>query len=49
MPSLIRLLMVLGILGGLAFGAVFSLATLVDPRPREITITVPQDRFAKPH
>lgn len=48
MPSLIRLLMVLGILGGLAFGAVFSLATLVDPRPREITITVPQDRFAKP-
>ena len=48
MPSLFRLLMVLGILGGLAFGAVFSLATLVDPRPREITITVPQDRFAKP-
>ncbi len=49
MPSLIRLLLVLGLLGGVAYGAIFALATLVEPKPREITITIPQDKFAKPH
>jgi len=48
MPSLIRLLVVLGLLSGFAYGAVFALATLVQPKPREITITIPQDRL-KPH
>jgi hypothetical protein len=48
MPSLIRLLIVLGFLGGFAYGAIFALATLVEPKPREITITIPQDRLAKP-
>jgi hypothetical protein len=48
MPSLIRLLVVLGFLGGFAYGASFALATLVEPKPREITITIPQDRLAKP-
>lgn len=45
MPSLIRLLVLLGLLGGLAYGAVVTLATFVEPKPREITITVPQDRL----
>lgn len=44
-----RVVMVLGILGGLAYGAMFSLVKLVDPKPREISVTVPPDRFAKPH
>jgi hypothetical protein len=48
MPSLIRLLVVLGFLGGFAYGAIFALATLVEPKPREITITIPQDRLVKP-
>jgi hypothetical protein len=48
MPSLIRLLVVLGILSGIGYGAVFALATLVEPKPREITVTVPQDKLAKP-
>jgi hypothetical protein len=48
MPSLIRLLVVLGFLGGFAYAAIFALATLVEPKPREITITIPQDRLAKP-
>ena len=47
MPSLIRLLVLLGLLGGLAYGAVVSLAMLVEPKPREITVTVPQDRLIK--
>lgn len=48
MPSLIRLLLVLGLLGGLAYGAVYALATFVEPKPREITVTIPQDRLNKP-
>jgi hypothetical protein len=48
MPSLFRLLVVLGLLGGFAYGAIFALATLVEPKPREITVTIPQDRLAKP-
>jgi hypothetical protein len=48
MPSLIRLIVILGILSGFAYGAIFALATLVEPKPREITVTIPQDRLAKP-
>jgi len=49
MPSLFRLLVVLGLLSGFAYGAIFALATLVQPKPREITVTIPPDRLAKPH
>lgn len=48
MPSLFRLLVVLGLLSGFAYGAIFALATLVEPKSREITVTIPQDRLAKP-
>ena len=47
MPSLFRFLLFLGILSGLAYGAVFALARFVDPKPREITFTVPNDKFFK--
>ena len=49
MPSLIRLLFALGLLGGVAYGAMFVLANFVTPTPREITVTIPADRIAKPH
>jgi hypothetical protein len=49
MPSLFRFLLVIGIIGGLAYGAIFALATFVNPKPREITVTVPPDRFYKQH
>jgi len=49
MPSLIRLLAVLGLLGGLVYGAMFSFANFVQPKPREMTISIPPDRFAKTH
>jgi hypothetical protein len=48
MPSLIRLILALGLLSGLAYGVMFSLANFVEPKPREITITIPPDRLAKP-
>ena len=47
MPSLFRFLILLGILSGIAYGAVFSLARFVEPKPREITITIPNDKFYK--
>jgi hypothetical protein len=47
MPSLLRFLIFLGILGGIAYGAVFSLARFVEPKQREITINVPPDKFFK--
>lgn len=48
MPSLFRLIVVLGVMGGIAYGAVFSLATFVQPKPREMTITITPDKFHKP-
>jgi hypothetical protein len=47
MPTLIRLLFALGLLGGLAYGAIVTLATFVEPTPREMTETIPQDRLNK--
>jgi hypothetical protein len=48
MPSLIRLLLFLGLMGGFVYGAIFALANLVEPKPREITVTIPQDKLMKP-
>ncbi|HVY58276.1 MAG TPA: histidine kinase [Xanthobacteraceae bacterium] len=47
MPTLFRFILVLGILGGVGYGAMFALATFVQPQPREITVTIPQDKFYK--
>jgi hypothetical protein len=49
MPSLFRLIVALGIIGGLIYGAMFALANFVEPKPREISVTVPPDRFVKQH
>ena len=47
MPSLFRFLIVVGIIAGIGYGVVFALANLVNPKPREITVTIPPDRFLK--
>jgi len=47
MPSLLRFLTLISILGGLAYGAMFMLATWFAPKPREITVSIPPDKFAK--
>ena len=49
MPSLFRFLLVVGLLGGLVYGGMFALANFVDPKPREMTVTIPPDKFVKPH
>jgi hypothetical protein len=47
MPTLFRFLAVVGIIGGLIYAGIVALATMGEPQPREITVTVPQDRFHK--
>ena len=47
MPSLFRFLVVVAILCGLGYAAVYALATFVELKPREITVTVPPDKFLK--
>ena len=47
MPTLFRFLAVIGIIGGLIYAGILALATMGEPQPREITVTVPQDRFFK--
>jgi hypothetical protein len=47
MPSLFRFLAMIGVVGGVAYGAMFLLATSFVPQPREITVSIPPDRYAK--
>lgn len=47
MPSLLRFLTVVGIIAGIGYGVVFALANFVNPKPREITVSIPPDRFLK--
>jgi len=47
MPSLFRFLTALAIIASLAYGAMYALANFVTPKPREMTVTIPQDRFLK--
>ena len=50
MPSLLRFLTVIGIIVGLGYAAIYALANYVHPKQREITVTVPPDKFVKqPH
>ncbi|MFU0506063.1 histidine kinase [Pseudaminobacter sp. NGMCC 1.201702] len=45
MPTLFRFLVTLGILAGLAYGAMFALVTYVEPKKGEITIRIPADKI----
>ncbi|WP_238193466.1 histidine kinase [Methylobacterium frigidaeris] len=45
MPTLFRFLAVVAILAGLAFAAMFALATFVEPTPREISVTIPNTKL----
>ncbi|MFD1695983.1 hypothetical protein [Roseibium aestuarii] len=47
MPTLTRLIVVIALLAGLGFGAVFTLANLVDPGEREIVVRVKKDGFGR--
>jgi hypothetical protein len=49
MPTLLRFLLVLCALAGAAYGGMYALAHWYDPKPREITVSIPPDKFTKQH
>ncbi len=49
MPSLLRLLAVIAILVGAVYGGLYALAHFVQPKTREISATIPPDKFFKDH
>jgi phage shock protein PspC (stress-responsive transcriptional regulator) len=49
MPSLVRLLTVVAILCAAIYGGLYALAHFVQPKTREITVSIPPDKFFKEH
>jgi hypothetical protein len=47
MPSLIRFLAVIGIIAGIVYAGLWALAHFVQPHPREMSVTIPQERLGK--
>jgi len=47
MPSLFRFLTVIAVIAGIVYGAIFALANFVNPRSREMSVTIPPDKFLK--
>jgi hypothetical protein len=47
MPSLFRFLTVVAVIVGVVYGAIFALANFVNPKPREMSISIPADKFLK--
>ena len=45
MPTLFRFLVTLGILAGLAYGAMFALVTFVEPKKGEMTVRIPPEKI----
>jgi hypothetical protein len=47
MPSLFRLLTVIAVLAASIYGGLYALAHFVQPKSREITVSIPPDKFFK--
>jgi xanthosine utilization system XapX-like protein len=47
MPSLFRFLTIVAVIAGIIYGVLFALANFVNPKPREMSVTIPADRFLK--
>lgn len=47
MPTLTRFLLVLTVLGAIAYGGMFALVTLVDPATREMSHPISDQRFER--
>ncbi len=47
MPSLIRFLLLAGILAGIIYGGMIALVAFVEPKPREMSQTIPPARLNK--
>lgn len=48
MPTLFRFLVVCAVIAGTVYGAMWALAILVEPKPRDITIRIPAEKLNPP-
>jgi hypothetical protein len=48
MPSLIRLLAVLGLIGAVIYGGMIALVIFVQPKQHEMSVRVPNERLQPP-
>jgi xanthosine utilization system XapX-like protein len=39
--------MVVAVIAGIIYGVIFALANFVNPKPREMSVTIPADKFLK--
>ncbi len=47
MPSLFRFLFIVAMIGVVVYGGMYALAHFVQPKPREISVSIPPDKFFK--
>jgi hypothetical protein len=47
MPTLFRLLVILGVFVGVIYGTMFALANFVQPNVAEMTVRIPPERLAR--
>jgi len=47
MPSLLRLLTIICLLCAIVYGSLYALAHFVQPKSREISVSIPPDKFFK--
>jgi hypothetical protein len=47
MPSLVRFLSVIAIVAAIIYAGVYALAHFVQPKSREITVSIPPEKFFK--
>ncbi|MEO9613929.1 MAG: histidine kinase [Nitratireductor sp.] len=45
MPTLFRFLVTIAVLVGIAYGAMFALATFVEPRKGEMSVRIPPEKL----
>ncbi len=47
MPSLLRLLSIIALICAAVYGGLYSLAHFVKPHPRDMSVSIPPDKFFK--
>jgi hypothetical protein len=47
MPSLFRFLTIVAVICAIGYGVIFALANFVNPKPRDMIVTIPPDKFLK--
>jgi hypothetical protein len=47
MPSLLRLLSVIALICAVIYGGLYALAHFVKPQPRDMSVSIPPDKFFK--